>query len=62
MPDTTFASLLRSARAEAGLTQKEASALLNIPKRTIEDWEGDRRHPNNFTADAVIKALKEAKK
>ena len=36
---------LKQARLSAGLTQQEMSNKLNIPYRTIQDWELDRRTP-----------------
>ena len=34
---------VKEMRTAAGLTQKAFSEYFGIPKRTIEDWEGDRR-------------------
>lgn len=62
MPDITFASLLRSARTEAGLTQKAASELLNVPKRTIESWEEGKRVPATYTQSTILQALRGAGK
>jgi DNA-binding transcriptional regulator YiaG len=30
-------------RHKSGMTQKAFSEYFNIPKRTIEDWDGERR-------------------
>lgn len=34
---------IKEMRTAAGMTQKAFSEYFGIPKRTIEDWEGDRR-------------------
>lgn len=34
---------IRELRTAAAMTQKAFSEYFGIPKRTIEDWEGDRR-------------------
>ena len=34
---------IKSLRAASGMTQKAFSEYFGIPKRTIEDWEGERR-------------------
>ena len=34
---------IKELRTAAGMTQKAFSEYFGIPKRTIEDWEGDRR-------------------
>ena len=36
----TFAEKLREARKDAGLTQQQLADMTQIPKRTIESWEG----------------------
>lgn len=35
---------IKEARKAVGLTQQALSDWLVIPKRTIEEWEADRRH------------------
>ena len=39
--------LLKKARKQAGMTQKEFSEYFGIPCRTIEDWERGARHMAN---------------
>lgn len=34
---------IKELRTQAGMTQKAFSEYFEIPKRTIEDWEGERR-------------------
>ena len=53
---------IRSARLEAGLTQQEMSDLLQIPKRTIENWEGGQRTPAKWAETLIIEKLKSLKK
>src|SRR5436190_10893006 len=42
LPDDSPASV----RARLAMTQKEFAALLNIPVRTVQGWEGGRRQPD----------------
>lgn len=49
---------LKQARLSAGLTLQEMSEKLNIPYRTIQDWELDRRTPPKWAEALVIKELK----
>ncbi len=39
-PDTS----IRAMRMAAGMTQAALANILNVSKRTIENWEGDKRH------------------
>ena len=50
---------LKEARLAAGLTQQAMSDMLEIPKRTIEDWEAGRRKCPPYVERLVIKELKE---
>ena len=49
---------IKAARLKAGLTQQKMSELLEIPKRTIEEWEGGRRKCPEYTKKLVLKELK----
>lgn len=42
----TFGDVLRSRRAERGLTQRELAALLSVTRDRIQDWEYDRVAPS----------------
>ena len=53
---------IRAARLKAGLTQKQMSELLGIPKRTIEDWEGGRRRCPEYTKKLILRDLREREK
>lgn len=48
---------IKEARLEAGLTQQAMSDLMEIPKRTIEDWENNRRTPPKYVEKLVIAEL-----
>lgn len=44
---------IKDMRAKSGMTQKAFSDYLNIPKRTIEDWENDRRKPPDYVVELI---------
>lgn len=48
-------------REELGLTQKEVSEKLNIPKRTWQDWELEQRMPPEWASNLVIKEMEKMK-
>lgn len=48
-------------REELGLTQKEVSEKLNIPKRTWQDWELEQRMPPEWALNLVIKEMEKMK-
>ena len=48
---------LKQARISAGLTQQKMSEKLNIPCRTIQDWETDKHLPPEWAEALVIKEL-----
>ena len=39
---------IKELRAASGMTQQAFSEYFGIPKRTIEDWEGERRTPPDY--------------
>ena len=47
----------KKARHAAGLTQLEMSKRMQIPKRTIESWEGDVRHPPQYVKRFLLNEL-----
>lgn len=53
----TFAEKLKSARVAAGMTQQAMSDRMEIPKRTIEDWENGRRTPPEYVQRLVLNEL-----
>lgn len=50
-------SNIKEARLKANLTQAEMSERLEIPKRTIEDWERNTRKPPEYVERLVIAEL-----
>lgn len=48
---------IKEARLNAGLTQKAMSELLEIPKRTIEDWESGRRNCAPWAEKLIVEKL-----
>jgi len=44
---------IKELRAQYNMTQKAFGEALDIPKRTIEEWEGGRRKP----ADYLVKLI-----
>ena len=57
----TFADKLRAARAAAGLTQQSMADLMEIPKRTVEDWERSKSTPPAYVQRFVLNELTEMK-
>ena len=51
----------KAARKRLGLTQKKLSEVLDIPKRTIEDWEGGRRNPPEWVKKLVLEKMESMK-
>lgn len=47
----------RSIRRETGLSQKKFSEKYNIPRRTIEDWEGNRRTPPEYVLSLLERSI-----
>lgn len=48
---------IKEARLSAGLTQQRMSEILEIPKRTIGDWETAQRRPPAYVEKLVIREL-----
>ena len=53
---------IKEARHQAGLTQNEMSSFLEIPRRTIEDWEAGKRKPAPWAEKLIIEKLVNIKK
>lgn len=49
---------IKSERIRLGLTQQGLSTLLGIPKRTIEDWEAERRKCPDYVERLILDKLK----
>lgn len=52
---------IKEMRKQVNMTQKQFSEYLNIPKRTIEDWETDRRKPPQYVIELIEYKLKNEK-
>ena len=48
---------IKEARALANLTQKQLSEMLNIPLRTIENWEAGVRKPPSYVEALVVEKI-----
>ena len=44
---------IRTLRVQAGMTQREFSEYLNIPLRTIQEWEQGRRTPPDYVVELI---------
>ena len=53
---------IKEARLIAGLTQKQVSDLLDIPLRTIENWESESRTPAAYVEKLIVEKLLSMKK
>jgi predicted nucleotidyltransferase len=51
--------IIKEARAEYKLTQKELSEITDIPLRTIENWESGKRTPSPWVEKMVYNYLKQ---
>lgn len=50
---------IKEARIRAGLTQEAMSKLMEIPKRSIENWEAGVRKPPAYVERFILKELEE---
>ena len=48
---------IKAARKAAGLTQKAMSEKLNIPRRTIEDWDSGKSYPPAWVEALLLEKL-----
>ena len=53
---------IKEARYLSGLTQKEVSVLLEIPLRTLENWESGVRAPPVYVEKLIVEKLVSVKK
>ena len=53
----TFAEKLKAARTAVELTQQGMADLMEIPKRTIEDWERGKSTPPPYVQRLVLNEL-----
>ena len=52
-----FSEKLKDARKAADLTQQAMAERMEIPKRTIQDWEGGLRIPPAYVQRFVLNEL-----
>lgn len=57
----SFAESIKSERARLSLTQAEAATLLDVPARTLWDWEHGKTTPLPVAQEGVIARLKKGK-
>nr|DAU62186.1 MAG TPA: putative transcriptional regulator [Caudoviricetes sp.] len=50
---------IKELRSLTGLSQKVFSDKYEIPKRTIEDWEAERRTPPEYVIKLLERVVKE---
>ncbi len=48
---------IKEARHLSGLSQIEMAKVLEIPRRTIEEWEANRRKPPIYVEKLVVEKL-----
>lgn len=48
---------IKEARKAAGLTQAAAAEMIGVPKRTWEDWEGEKHSPPEYVKRLIIEKL-----
>lgn len=53
---------IKETRAEYSITQREMSEILEIPLRTIENWESGKRKPSKWVEKLIIDNLSHYKK
>lgn len=52
---------IKELRKAAGMTQKAFAEYFGIPRRTVEDWEADKRTPPPYLLDLMMYKLKNEK-
>ncbi len=57
----TFADLIKTERQRLGLTQAEAATLLDVPARTLWEWEHGKTTPLAVAQEGVAARLKRAR-
>lgn len=57
-----FAEALKKARAATGMSQQGMADRMLIPKRTIQEWEAERRTPPPYVQRFVLNELESLKK
>lgn len=57
-----FAEKFKAARKAAGMTQQSIEDLMQIPRRTVQDWEKGKMIPPPYVQRLVLKELESMKK
>lgn len=57
----SFSDTIKSERTRLRLTQAEAATLLDVPARTLWEWEHGKTEPLAVAQEGVIARLKRAK-
>jgi DNA-binding transcriptional regulator YiaG len=57
----TFADTIKAERKRLGLTQAEAAAVLEVPARTLWEWEHGKTTPLPVAQEGVIARFKSVK-
>ena len=52
---------IKEARKAAGLTQQQMSDMLDIPKRTIEEWDRGNNYPRPWVERLLLEKLQQLK-
>jgi DNA-binding transcriptional regulator YiaG len=55
----SLTKLIKEWRKKKGVTKAEAARQLNIPYRTLQDWELGNRTPRGFALRAITERLKQ---
>ena len=53
----TFSEKLKQARADAGMSQAKMSEKMEIPIRTVENWESGKREPPAYVQKMILNEL-----
>lgn len=57
-----FADTIKSERKRLGLTQAETAHLLDVPARTLWEWEHGKTEPLPVAKEGTLARLRHAKK
>lgn len=53
-----FKDELKKTRKEINITQEGLSKLLEVPKRTIENWEGGTNRPPKYVQRLILEKMR----
>lgn len=52
-----FSEELKAQRKRLGISQKKFSEIFEIPQRTVESWETEKRTPPKYVQKLIIEKL-----